>query len=69
MKNSFIKIDCIGGYHVIRVATIMSISPKKGNENKSSITCILGNEKFDFYSTETETNIFKKIEENEQQTK
>ena len=56
---NFIKIKCISGFHILSVSDILSVSPKGGEQNKSEVS--LRNVDYKFFSTETQEEIFDKI--------
>jgi hypothetical protein len=69
MKSKFIKVKCIGGFHVIRVKNIITVCPHSGQQNKTEISVQRKQDVVGYYSTETVEEIELKILENEQQSK
>ena len=60
-----IKLEAIGGFHILRVEDILHISPRDDNrcKNKSEITLRSGSNIL--YSTETQEDIFNKMNQYE----
>lgn len=55
MEIKFIKVQCIKGFHLVRIDQIKYVTPLDSREHKSKIVLLTGEE---LYSTEDQEEIF-----------